>query len=70
MLVLYIFIWVVEAVLQGFLWGSLGGSWVVIRGVILSFLGVVSLVVLLIALLISTIEPPSRGRKGLGPQYP
>ena len=43
----------------------LGGSWVVISGVISPLLWVISIVTLLITLLITTHEPPSRGLTGL-----
>ena len=40
--------------------GLLGGSWVVISGVISPLIWVLSIVPLLITLLITTHEPPSR----------
>ena len=52
--------------LSTFLWGLvcvlcslLGGSWVVISGVISPLIGVISIVTLLITPLITTREPPS-----------
>ena len=39
----------------------LGGSWVVISGVISPLIWVITIVILLITLLITTHEPPSRG---------
>ena len=44
--------------------GLLGGSWVAISGVIRPLIWVISIVILLIALLITTHEPPSRGLGG------
>ena len=40
----------------------LGGSWVVINGVISPLIWVITIVILLITLLITTHEPPSRFR--------
>ena len=40
--------------------GVVGGSWVVISGVISTLIWVLSIVTLLISLLITTHEPPSK----------
>ena len=44
--------------------GLPGGSWVVISGVISPLIWVISIVTLLITLVITTHEPPSRGVSG------
>ena len=41
-------------------WELLGGSWLVISGVISPLMWLISIVTLLITLLITTHEPPSR----------
>ena len=43
--------------------GLLGGSWVVISGVISPLIWVITIVTLLIGPLITTHEPPSRGSR-------
>ena len=43
----------------------LGGSWVVISRVISTLIWVISIVILLITLLITTHEPPSRPFEGI-----
>ena len=45
---------------MGFLSGVLGGSWAVTRGVISPLIWVISIVTLLITLLVTTHELPSR----------
>ena len=47
----------------------LGGSWVVIRGVISPLRWVITIVTLLVTLLIITHEPPSRTRPPEVPPY-
>ena len=48
--------------IQGLVWVVLGGSWVVISGVISPLIWVIITVTLLITPLITTHEPPSRCR--------
>ena len=62
-----------SGVLRGFtraVNGILGGSWLVIIGVISPLISVITMVILLITLLITSHEPPSTGAVALGFRTP